>query len=100
MSHRKFVQFDTETGNIFSVLESEHPPGDIAATPEEETVPDDVREITDEPHRPDGEWFRYKWTGSEFVERDDIPEPENTPSTEDRLSSIEEMLQQLIDGQG
>ena len=97
MSHRKFVQFDLSTGNIFSILESEHPPGAIAATPEEEVIPIDVKEVTNEPHRPDEEWLRHKWTGSEFVEREDLLEPTTEPTTEDRLTNIENLLQQILD---
>jgi hypothetical protein len=100
MSHRRFVQFNTDTGNIFSIMESAHPPGDIAESPDLEVIQDDVREVTDEPHRADEEWLRYRWTGSAFVERDDQPEPSAaTAGIEDRLSNIEAMLEQLTSNQ-
>ena len=98
MSHRRFVQFETDTGNIFSIMESEHPPGDIAESPDLEVLQDDVREVTDEPYRTDEDWLRYRWTGSEFVERTDIPDVEEGDTIEDRLDTIESKLDQLLEG--
>ena len=93
MSHmRRFVQVD-ESGNVNGWLESPHPPGSDPTV-----VPDGHVEVTDI-DRADVEWFNYRWTGDEFVERDDQPEASSaTEGLEERLANIEAMLQQLTNG--
>jgi hypothetical protein len=68
MGQRTFVQLNADD-NVFSILQSDHPPGELAATPEEEVLPDDVREVTD---LPEEDWLTYKWDGSALVPRDDL----------------------------
>ena len=93
MAHmRRFVQVDVD-GNVNGWLESPHPPGSDATV-----VPDGHVEVTGI-DRPDVEWFNYRWTGSEFVERDDQPEPSAvTAGIEERLANIEAMLETLTNG--
>ena len=88
--HRQFVELDSD-GNVKSTLESERCPG-----PDPDVVPEGILEVTAQSPR---DWHRYRWDGSAFVERDDLPESVATETTEDRLTNIENMLQQLLEGQ-
>jgi len=67
MPMRTFVQLNADD-DVYSILRSEHPPGEIAATPEEEVLADDIREVTDLDNGQD--WLSYKWDGSALVPRD------------------------------
>lgn len=66
MPMRTFVQLNADN-DVYSILRSEHPPGEIAASPEEEVIPDDIREVTDLPEQ---NWLTYKWNGSALVPQD------------------------------
>tara|TARA_R110002020_G_scaffold208543_6_gene414340 strand:- start:498 stop:773 length:276 start_codon:yes stop_codon:yes gene_type:complete len=89
---RRFVQVNAD-GNVTGWLESPHPPGSDPTVVAEGHV-----EVTDI-ERADVEWFNFRWTGSEFVEREDQPEPSAaTAGIEERLSNIEAMLEQLTNG--
>ena len=63
---RTFAQLNADD-DVYSILRSEHPPGEIAATPEEEVIPDDIREVTDLDEQ---DWLTYRWNGSELVPKD------------------------------
>lgn len=92
MHNRRFVQVNAD-GNVTGWLESPHPPGSDPTV-----VPEGHVEVTDI-ERADVEWFNFRWTGSEFVEREDQPEQSAaTAGIEERLSNIEAMLEQLTNG--
>jgi hypothetical protein len=63
MTMRSFVRVDA-TGNITATLQSERTPG---ADPD--ALPDGYMEVTDRDPR---DWHLYQWTGTDFVERDDL----------------------------
>jgi hypothetical protein len=63
---RYFVQLDGD-GNVSATLDSERPPGsDPAVIPSGHIEVSEIDET---------DWFRMKWNGAEFVERDDLETP-------------------------
>ena len=63
MAMRSFVQIDAD-GNVVATLQSARTPGDDPLT-----IPAGHLEVTDRDPR---DWLMLKWTGTDFVERDDL----------------------------